>query len=222
MVHIAPASITLRGEWLLADIDIVINGLRSQGVGSVPAVNLFLPTSRSDLSGHTLNGTYLDATRSGQQRVLSMSKTALDGLQSPIAIASRGFFTATLTWNGSGDVDLHAFEPTGRHVYYQALAGNSGFLDLDNTVASGPEHYYASCDAMKIETGIYRFGINNYSSATGRTATLQISFAQGGQPLTKVLDVGPERGSSGDATPIPVVNVTVTKDANGKFNAVAN
>lgn len=222
VVHIAPASVTLRGEWLLADIDIVINGLRTQGVGSVPAINLFLPTSRSDLSGHTLNGTYLDATRSGRARVLSMSQTALDGLQSPTAIASRGFFTATLTWNGSGDVDLHTFEPTGRHVYYQSLAGNSGFLDVDNTVANGPEHYYATCDATKIETGVYRFGINNYSSATGRTATLQISFAQGGQPLTKQLDVGPELGSSGNASPIPVVIVTVSKDTNGKFVAVAN
>ena len=222
VVHIAPASITLRGAWLLVDIDIVINGLRTQGLGTVPAINLFLPTSRADLSGHTLIGTYLDQTRSGRGRVLSMAQSALDGLQSPTAIASRGFFTTTLTWNGFGDVDLHAFEPTGKHVYYESLAGNSGFLDVDNRISNGPEHYYATCNANKIETGVYRFGINNYSSATGRTATLQISFAQGGQPLTKQLDVGPERGSLGNSTPIPVVIVTVSKGTNGKFIAVAN
>lgn len=222
VVHIAPASITLRGDWVLADIDLVINGLRLQGVGSVPAVNLFLPTSRSDLSGHTLKGTYLDATRSGRARVLSISNSALDGLQSPTALASRGFFTATLTWNGSGDVDLHAFEPSGTHVYYRSLVGNSGVLDVDNTVANGPEHYYATCDATKIETGFYSFGVNNFSSATGRTATLQISFAQGGQPLTRQIDVGSERGSTGNATPIPVVTVTVSKDPGGKYLAVAN
>jgi hypothetical protein len=36
-VHIAPASPTLRGDYVLADIDLVINGLNSFGFSSVPA-----------------------------------------------------------------------------------------------------------------------------------------------------------------------------------------
>jgi uncharacterized protein YfaP (DUF2135 family) len=221
-VHIAPASITQRGEYVLADIDVVINGLRVQGAGSVPATNIALPFSSADLSGHTLVGTYLDSTRAARARVSTMTTTALNSLTTPTAIASRGFFTATLTWDGTGDVDLHAFEPGGGHVYYSNTTGAVGYLDVDNTTANGPEHYYASCDAAKLATGIYTIGINNYSGATGRTATVQISFAQGGQALTRSLSVGAVRGSGGNSTPIQVFTVNVTKDASGKFTATAN
>ena len=222
VVDVAPASITLRGDYVLADIDVVINGLRVQGVGSVPAANLSLPLSSSDLSGHTLVGTYLDPTRGARARVSAMANSALDGLATPTSTASRGFFTVTLTWDGAGDVDLHTFEPSGSHVYYEAKTGVSGILDVDNTVANGPEHFYATCDASQLATGTYQVGINNYASATGRIATVQVSFAQGGQPLTKTLDVGPVRGSGGNATPIPVMNVVVSKDSSGRFTATAN
>lgn len=220
-VHIAPASITMRGEYLLADIDIVINGLRVQGLASVPAANIGLPYSTSDLSGHTLVGTYLDPTRAARGQVLTMSTTALSGLVTPNAIARTGFFTATLTWNGSGDVDLHTFEPDGSHVYYSQLSGVSGVLDVDNTVALGPEHYYASCDASRLATGNYRIGINNFRGGGATQATMQISFAQGGQALTKIVNLGPVRGSSGNSTPITMFNVTVTKDSDGRFSATA-
>ncbi len=80
VVHIAPASLTLRGEHALADIDLVINGLRFFGVSSIALVNLTLPTSKIDASGHTLVNTYLDATRGGLAKTKAMIKTALDGL----------------------------------------------------------------------------------------------------------------------------------------------
>lgn len=80
VVHVAPASPTLRGDYTLADIDLVINGLRTTGVNSVPPANLTLPTSRSDLSGHMLEGTYLDNTRAAFARVKGMITTALDAL----------------------------------------------------------------------------------------------------------------------------------------------
>jgi len=80
VVHVAPASPTLRGDYTLADIDLVINGLRTTGVNSVPPANLTLPTNRSDLSGHMLEGTYLDTTRAAFARVKGMITTALDAL----------------------------------------------------------------------------------------------------------------------------------------------
>ena len=63
VVHVAPASPTLRGKHVLADIDLVINGLRIFGLASVPANNLWVPTSKTDLSGHTFANTYLDGQR---------------------------------------------------------------------------------------------------------------------------------------------------------------
>ena len=53
-VQIAPASATLRGPYVLADIDLVINALRVQGGVSVPQVNMSLPLSSSDWSGHSV------------------------------------------------------------------------------------------------------------------------------------------------------------------------
>lgn len=80
VVHIAPASPTLRGEHALADIDLVINGLRLFGISSVAPVNLTLPVSKIDASGHTLVNTYLDGARAGLARAKAMIKSALDGL----------------------------------------------------------------------------------------------------------------------------------------------
>ncbi|SCK36973.1 hypothetical protein VAR608DRAFT_3389 [Variovorax sp. HW608] len=80
VVHVAPASPTLRGEHLLADIDLVINGLRIQGINAVASNNISLPASKSDLSGHTLVGTYLDATRAAREKINGMVQAVLGKL----------------------------------------------------------------------------------------------------------------------------------------------
>ena len=80
VVHVAPASPTKRGEHLLADIDLVINGLRVQGITSVQPININLPFSKADASGHTLVGTYLDPAREARERVHSMVRSVMDSL----------------------------------------------------------------------------------------------------------------------------------------------
>jgi hypothetical protein len=81
-VHIAPASPTLRGQWVLADIDVIINGLRAaNGLNSVPAVNLDIPTSSADISGHMLVDTYLDPTRAGRAATELLLTNAFSALQ---------------------------------------------------------------------------------------------------------------------------------------------
>ena len=62
VVHVAPASPTLRGPYVLAEIDEVINGLRNFGPRTVPNINIWLRSRGGDPSGHTLVGTYLDGT----------------------------------------------------------------------------------------------------------------------------------------------------------------
>lgn len=79
--HIAPASPTLRGDWVLANIDLVINALRIQGTNSVPNNNLDINASRVDVSGHTLIGTYLDPTRDGRGRIKTMIETEMEELE---------------------------------------------------------------------------------------------------------------------------------------------
>jgi len=213
VAHVAPASPTLRGEHLLADIDMVINGLRLSGATSVPAVNLSLPFSSADASGHMFEATYLDAARAGRAKVKTLIDTPMQALQPPPLQGNVGAFTVTLTWDGAGDVDLHSFEPAGAHVYYGAKQGMVGRLDVDNIFGQGPEHYFASCNPNVLQPGTYTFGINNYSGATGRIATVQVSTSSGGVLTTRNADVGPVRSSSGDNAPIQLVKVVVARDA---------
>ncbi len=143
-------------------------------------------------------------------------------LQAPPKQGNVGAFTVTLTWDGQGDVDLHSLEPNGMQVYYANRNGNVGRLDVDNVIANGPEHYFASCDAKVLQAGTYSFGINNFSGATGRTATVQVSTSSGGVLSSKSVDVGAVRGSSGSSAPIPVVKLVVSKDASsGAFDFLA-
>jgi hypothetical protein len=79
-VHVAPASPSLRGEVVLADIDLVINALRVTGVNSVPSINVNLPLSKSDPSGHGFEPTYLDTARAAYARTTSRIKASLDAL----------------------------------------------------------------------------------------------------------------------------------------------
>ena len=80
VVHVAPASPTLRGEYVLADIDLVINALRISGLNSVPSVNIALPLSSADSSGHGFEPTYLDKTRATHGKTRSLIGQSLDVL----------------------------------------------------------------------------------------------------------------------------------------------
>lgn len=80
VVHVAPAALTLRGEHVLADIDLVINALRGTGLNSVPDVNINLPLSKIDPSGHSFEPTYLDKARAAYARTIGMITASLDAL----------------------------------------------------------------------------------------------------------------------------------------------
>ncbi|MEZ8216081.1 MULTISPECIES: YfaP family protein [Vibrio] len=142
-------------------------------------------------------------------------QSELASLQTPEAIASTGSFTATLSWNGLGDVDLHTFEPNGMQVYYQNRVGNVGELDVDNTSGYGPEHYFATCDRDNLELGVYSIGVNNYARAEGRIATVQISTGSISDVLTKSVTLGEAQGSSENANPLHMMNVVVSENDSG-------
>ena len=216
VVHIAPASPSLRGEHVLADQDFVINGLRM--VGSVPDITDDIPmypvrkaglNGEKDILGHGLLEIYLNPHIDISNSVKTYIDEALNSLEAPVMTATTGFFTATLIWDGRGDVDLHVTEPSGTHVYYRNPRGGAGHLDVDNMSANGPEHYYASCDANTLQTGYYQVGIANYSRAENRKATLQIASWNYGVLGTKSVILGEATG----ATPAyQLFNVTILND----------
>lgn len=80
VVHVAPASPTLRGDHALANIDLVINGLRLSGLNSVPDANITLPLSLKDVTGHGFEPTYLDKARAAYGRVHHMISARLESL----------------------------------------------------------------------------------------------------------------------------------------------
>jgi len=79
VVHIAPASPTLRGPWVLADIDVVIKGVRLDGT-MLPASNFPLAADAKDRSGHKLLSTYLDEARPARAHILQLIRQGLDAL----------------------------------------------------------------------------------------------------------------------------------------------
>lgn len=223
LVHIAPASPSLNGPHTLADLDLVINGLRA--VGSVAAITDNIPgyllrpagvNGQKDLLGHGLLEIYINQRLDISFRVKEHIDTALNTLEKPPAEASSGFFTATLSWDGTGDVDLHVFEPAGSHVYYADMRGETGFLDVDNVEAFGPEHYFASCDATQLQTGSYQVAVANYARATGRTATVQIASWEDGVLGTQAVTLA---GETRDTPAYTLFNVQVTQDQeSGKYS----
>jgi hypothetical protein len=120
--------------------------------------------------------------------------------------------TVTLTWNGSGDVDLHVHNQLTTSPWFQtpddcyysnrtpiwdnafaAGLGPNPELDFDNTVSNGPENTRVSTPVLNQP---YTIGVHNYSSAAGRTATLQV-FCGGVTMATQTFTSRPLAGNSG-------------------------
>jgi hypothetical protein len=183
-VHIAPASTKLNGHHILADIDLVINGLRLTDGLPVPSVTRWgVPgyllrkpglNDDKDWLGHGLLEIYLNPSLTIGADTNNAIQTSLKQLVATPPKAKAGFFTIGIKWDGEGDVDLHVKEPDEEHVWYANKIGHSGELDVDNTQGYGPEHYYASCDLNKIQVGQYDLGVVNYAGADGRQVLVSI------------------------------------------------
>jgi len=81
-----------------------------------------------------------------------------------------------LTWNGSGDLDLHIDDGSGgKHVFFGSktylATGYNIALDVDNTVAYGPENIRIFTSPVN---STYRFYVNYYSGYNALTATAKI------------------------------------------------
>lgn len=222
VVHIAPVTATLKGDHTLADKDLVSSAMRQ--VGGVANNTDTIPAyadrdggvaNDRDALGHGLREIYLNPKLSTSSHVKAQVDAAINSLIAPMAVASSGFFTATLTWDGQGDVDLHAYEPNGKHVYYGAPAGTSGHLDLDNMTANGPEHYFATCGTNSLQVGTYKIGLANYSRAQGRTATIQIASWADGVLGTQSITLA---AATGDTPSAMLFDVVVTKSDNGVYS----
>ena len=198
------------------------------GAAQVAKIALGLPSPLSpndqdnvdaDFLSHGFREAYM-ADASASDFVLNAIRTTANLLPLPTSTAAQGTITATLTWGSNPDVDLHVFEPDGFHVFYIQKIGNIGFLDVDVVSSSGPEHYFASCENLRtkpLAIGKYRVGVNYYRGNSPETATVTIKTPGNERTFTKVLSNA--RGNSGNTAPIPVADITVSKEAStGRLN----
>ncbi len=226
LVHVAPASARLNGDYVLADLDRVINLQRSSGM--VPPSNVSIPppfqrtpgvNNETDPLGHGLLAIYMHPGLDTSTMVNAAVIKAMTTMVAPPVRAQSGFFTISLIWDGLGDIDLHTYEPDGSHVYFGRRQGTSGYLDVDNQIGFGPEHYYATCNAERIQTGTYRVALANYARGQGRIATVQVASSADGVLATKPVILGAPTQSTPS---IEVFHVDVTRDSTGKLSARAS
>lgn len=179
-------------------------------IGSLPA-NVTNP-SEGDAHNHGFVTSYLTGPNS-RAAIVARFEDAARTTPFPNPQIGSGIITARLTWGAEPDVDLHAYEPNGTHVFYANPDGESGFLDVDDVSSFGPEHYYVSCETL--ETGTYRFGVNYYSGSGPETATLQITAGPVTRSYSRTLTS--PRGSSGDDIPFLLSDVIVARNPSGEY-----
>lgn len=171
-----------------------------------------------DWKGHGFLEHYMVAENNTATPIIQNVVAMTRFLTPPPQTVQSGIITATLAWGTQPDLDLHAFEPYGAHVYYKNPQGISGHLDLDDTDGSGPEHYYVACSLL--QTGTYSIGVNYFSGDGPETAQVQISAGTIVRNYT--VPLATSAGDAGDANPIPVASIIVTGNAtNGYEFAVA-
>lgn len=187
--------------------DLVINSVRLFYPDTLPG-NVSNTANGSDWKHHNFVDSYLDGDVSGPLIVDRVFAVA-DSLAWPEPRMGSGPLTVTMNWGGQPDVDLHIYEPSGQHVYYASPHGTSGYLDYDDVSGYGPEHYYVvSCD--RLETGLYRVGLNYYQGSGPETAHVMIQAGEVVKDYTVSLPAA--EGRAGDSNPEPVATISVEGD----------
>jgi hypothetical protein len=166
---------------------------------------------------HSFVDTYMNPNFDISPAVINGIKLQLSGLQDPPQVAGNGPITATMSWNlGSSDVDLHIFEPDNMHVYYLAKTGTSGYLDVDNTLGFGPEHYYTNCNQLQV--GEYVFALNyfndeldSYDSLPARPTSVTLTLTVPGSTRTFTSVLTDDIQRAGNGTPLRVAKITVDR-----------
>jgi len=173
---------------------------------SAYTTNILSGATSSDILGHDFVDEYMATGSNSVKKIKKDILFTMSSLVLPPPQAQSGIITATLTWGEQPDVDLHALEPNGTHVYYSNKYGVSGYLDLDDTSSYGPEHYYVSCESLEI--GTYSVGVNYFSGSAPEIAFVQISAGSSVRSFS--VDLQTAVGYSGNDSPVLIADVIVS------------
>lgn len=212
-----PANFVSTGDsYVTSDTDLVIGAVRLVSPATLPDNDFTVPLLPSgNWYGHGFREIYSNGAWGIRGHTLGVMQSSLARMSSVPVTFAGGPITATLTWSSPADIDLHTFEPIS-HVYYANPAGQVGYLDRDDTVGTGPEHYYAGCD--NFQAGLYSFGANYYSGSGSKAVFLKLSVLGVDYP-TKTIMVSTPRFSAGDNSPTIMYRVLIQETDNGGFTA---
>lgn len=207
------------GPYTTLNSDLVILGITalksSLGLPTPLPPNIH-NTRVTDVTGHYFDETYMMLGSASRAKIVGDVVSLFSTLQTPPGQGSEGIIEATLTWGAQPDVDLHAFEPSGDHVYYANKRGVSGALDVDVVTGFGPEHYTVDCGTL--QAGTYRIGVNYFRGSAPETAHIDVKAGLDVRSFTTLLSTAV--GSAGNNSPIPVATITVdgTADSGYRFS----
>ncbi len=216
----SPANYVATGDgYVTSDTDHVIDLLRAVVPTTLPSNDDSVPfTTNADRLGHGFLGIYTNSSFEIREHLYNVMQSTLNRISTVVQQFAGGPITATLTWSSNADIDLHIYDPS-THVYYANMQSDIGYLDYDDTVYTGPEHYYSSCENFK--EGIYKFGVNYFSGSGSITAYFKLSVLGVDYPTRSITVTTPE-GSSGNNSPTILWNVNIEKNGDGSYSADVN
>jgi len=165
------------------------------------------------IRNHGFMNSYFNEALSSMAVIDNGVYAMVNNLEYPESIGGTGSIRATLTWGSSRDVDLHAYEPDGSHIYYGNKVGSDGFLDVDDTSSYGPENYVVACE--DVNAGEYTIGVNYFAGSSPETAEVIISLGDGRVIGPRTVILSESVGRAGNDTPITMFEVIVDDDGDG-------
>jgi hypothetical protein len=207
VVHVAPASPTLRGQWILSSNDLIINGVRTLGgPGSVVDNNITIAGTLSEPTGHSMGPTYLDTTpgrNNGRAQVEALEVAALQALTAPSGCnvkvsPSTPTLAPGVTQTFTATLDPAPADPVLLTNYVWSISGTAG-----GTFAGG-----ATTATTSIPSISYSVATNPPAGSTDTVAVkVYASKTQGDQVNAVTLGNG--------AAQVSVANAKVVISPNG-------
>jgi len=219
----SPAGTTVgSNDYTTAHDDRVIDGLRlisnvlPSNIENDPGVfNDF-----RSFTNHYFEQDYFDDRLPSRDVIDSEVLRLAESLPYPQTEAGEGAIRASLTWGAQPDVDLHAFEPNGSHVYYRDKVGQDGSLDVDDTMSYGPENYVVPCEDVNL--GTYEIAVNYFSGYGTATAKIALFLGDGRSITPKEVSLAEPQGTVGNTNPMTVFQVTVDQNDDGEVTYTVN
>ena len=144
VIHIAPASPTVNGDYILSGNDLVINGLQFTGIGSVKPFNFTAPVSKNDRAGHGLVEIYLSDTKAKEMLRTSVNN-AFSSIQKP-------------------DMDDYLFEIT--YAYTPTFIGSHTRPDI--AIVDNNDDWMIRADIYSPDSYLKEVALHEYILTTAR------------------------------------------------------